>query len=144
MSFYNVANPVNFTNTDANAKRVAPLSALTTVPASQYLTAAATLSVSQTLAGYIVYNGGNASVTLPTPAHLLAGLKNSAITHQNSVGLNDMIILHVRSNAGICTIQGVDNDGNNTSNQAVAAGVFLDVVLRFTDVTAGQEAYDVL
>jgi hypothetical protein len=144
MSFYNVANPVNFTNTDANAKRIAPLSALTTVPASQYLDAAATLSVSQALAGYIVYNGGNASVTLPTPAHLLAGLKNSAITHQNSVGLNDMIVLHVRSNAGICTIQGVDNDGNNTSNQAVASGVFLDVVLRFTDVTAGQEAYEVL
>jgi hypothetical protein len=144
MSFYNVANPVNFTNQDANAKRLAPLSALTTVPASQYFTAGAALTASQTLAGYIVYNGGNDSLVLPRPSHLLAALKNSAITHQNSVSTGDMIVLHVRSNAGICTIQGIDNDDINTTNQAVASGAFLDVVLRFTDVSAESSSYTVL
>ena len=144
MSFYNVANPVNFTNQDANAKRLAPLSALTTVPASQYFTADTTLTASQTLAGYIVYNGGNATLTLPTPHHLLAALRNSAITHQNSVSTNDMIVLHVRSNAGICTIQGVDNSGAPSTNQPVASGTYLDVVLRFTDVTEESSSYIVL
>ena len=34
MSFYNVANPVNFSNLDGNAKRIAPLCALQTIPTS--------------------------------------------------------------------------------------------------------------
>jgi len=144
MSFYNTANPVNFTNTDQNAKRIAPLSALTAIPSSQYFTAGQSLSVSQTLAGYIVYNGGNASLTLPKPQDILAGLRNSALSHLSSISLGDMIALHVRSNNGICTIQGVDIDGNNSTSQPVASGASLDVILQFTNVTAGQEAYTVL
>jgi len=150
MSFYNVSNPVNFTNQDANAKRLAPLSALTTVPASQYFQASKTLSVSETLAGYVLFNGNilvaviNGTLTLPTPHELIQGLRKSSITSQKSISDGDMIAFHVKSIAGICTIQGVDNAGANTTSQPVAAGTYLPVIIRFTNTADGQEAYTVL
>ena len=144
MAFYNVSNPLNFTNLDDSAARIAPLSALTTIPAPQYFTGASSLSVSQTIAGSIVYAGPTGSITLPKPQDILAGLRNSVKTDLSSIGENDMLAFHVRSDSGACIVQGVDRLGSASTSQIVASGTYLPVILRFENVTSGSEAYTVL
>jgi len=157
MSFYNVANPVNFSNLDGNAKRVAPLSSLTTVPSSQvFITPPAItglpanqMSVSQVLSGAVVTRfdyEGTTTIYLPRPQDLLAGLRNSSITEQKPIATGDCIFLYLYV-AGTDTRfestsrTGVDHDTGRTYQ---AANSFKVVAVLFDNVTAGQENYIIL
>jgi hypothetical protein len=157
MSFYNVANPVNFSNFDGNAKRIAPLSALTTVPSSQYFTAplaiaglpAGQMSVSQFLAGAVITDfntEGTTTIYLPRPQDILAGLRNSSINDQRPIAQGDCLFLHLY-------VVGDDTRFSSTSRTGVqdetdrtfqAPNSVKVVAIQFDNVTAGQEHYNIL
>jgi hypothetical protein len=157
MSFYNVANPVNFTNFDGNAKRIAPLSALTTVPSSQYFTAppaisglpAGQMSVSQFLAGAVITDfnfEGTGTIYLPRPQDILAGLRNSSINDQRPIAQGDCLFLYLYVVNDDTEFSSTSRTGvqGDTSRTYQAANSFKVVAIQFDNVTAGQEHYNIL
>jgi len=157
MSFYNVANPVNFATNDANAKRISPLSALTTVPASQYLENPPNntglpngqLSVSQFLAGAIITNfnyEGTLTIYLPRPQDILAGLRNSSLYEHKPIAQGDCMFLHLYVAGSDTRFESTSNTGvqGNTGRTFQAPNSVKVVAIRFDNVTAGQENYVIL
>lgn len=159
MSFYNVANPVNFATNDGNARRIAPLSTLKTIPATQHLTAPPThvglpfgqLSLSQVLSGYLVLSipegEGPYTIYLPRPQDLLAGLRNSALLENRTpVGLNDIIELDLMCFEAII-IASTSRTGvqNITSSSFSADNHYPQTLLiKFDNVTPGEENYIIM
>ena len=139
MSFYNVSNPVNFQVISDTRKALAPLSSLEHIQASNYFTAAATLTASQVVGGAIIYNGLAVTLTLPTAAALLQLLQSGAFESQQ-FGVDDFLLLTV-SNIGAAGV--TISSGSTASTRVVAAGANTMVTIRFTNVTAGSEAYTI-
>jgi len=157
MSFYNVANPVNFSTNDANAKRISPLSTLTTVPASQYFEnppsntglPASQLSVSQFLAGAIITNfnyEGTLTMYLPRPQDILAGLRNSSLYEHKPIAQGDCMFLHLYVVGSDTRIESTSRTGvqGDTGRTYEAPNSVKVVAIRFDNVTAGQENYVIL
>lgn len=157
MSFYNVSNPLNFSTNDGNAKRISPLSALTTVPSSQYFTVppnitglpSGQMSVSQFLAGAIITNfdyEGTLTIYLPRPQEMLAGLRNSALFSQSSIAEGDCMFLHLYVVGTDTRISSTSRTGvqGDTSRVYQAPNSVKVVAIRFDNVTAGQENYIIL
>jgi len=165
MSFYNVQNPINFSNFNGNAKRIAPLSSLTTVPKSQFFDSPPSIdgllpgqfSVSQILSGSLVIQiapfHGTTNFFLPKPQDLLAGLRNSSLNENNSIAAGDMICLNVaisKYNTSTIDIYGVDRDNNAGGSvqfinpQPNFRNSFDVLTIQFYNVNEGQEGYNVL
>jgi len=139
MSFYNVTNPVNFQVISDARKALAPLASLDHIQSSNYFTAAATLTAQQVVGGAIIYNGLVAALTLPTAAALLQLLQSGAFASQQ-FGVDDSLLLNV-SNIGAATV--TMTSGSTASTRAVLAGTNTILTIRFTNVTAGSEAYTI-
>ncbi len=139
MSFYNVSNPVNFQVISDTRKALAPLSSLEHIQASNYFTAAATLTAAQVVGGAIIYNGLAATLTLPTAAALLQLLQSGAYASQQ-FGVDDFLLLTV-SNIGAAGV--TISSGSTASTRVVGASANSLVTIRFTNVTAGSEAYTI-
>jgi len=137
MSFYNVTNPLNFQVISDARKALAPLGAPVHVQASNYITAAATLTAQQVVGGAIVYNGLAAALTLPSAASLLQLLQSGAFASQQ-FGVDDFLLVNV-SNIGAANV--TMTSGSTASTRVVLAGANTILTIRFTNVTAGSEAY---
>jgi len=145
MSFYNVTNPTTFQVLDLVARKGAfQQSALFRIDATEAFAADTTLKVSQVLAGAIAVDTTAAAVniTLPAAAILLAAL-NSGVYASNPVSLNDIIYLTVSAYGAAgnaVTITG----GSTASSTTITGRTSEQVGLKFTNITAGTEAYTVL
>ena len=139
MSFYNVTNPLNFQVISDTRKALAPMGAPVHVQSSNYITAAATLTAAQVVGGAIGYNGLLATLTLPTAAALLQLLQSGAYASQQ-FGVDDFLLLTV-SNIGAAAV--TISSGSTASTRVVGAGANSLVTIRFTNVTAGSEAYTI-
>ena len=139
MSFYNVGNPLNFQVISDTRKALAPLSSLEHIQSSNYFTAAATLTAQQVVGGAIVYNGLAVTLTLPTAAALLQLLQSGAYASQQ-FGVDDFLLLTV-SNIGAAGV--TISSGSTASTRVIGAGANSMVTIRFTNVTAGSEAYTI-
>jgi len=157
MSFYNVSNPVNFSTNDGNAKRISPLSTLTTVPASQYFTVPPAhtglpfgqMTVSQLLSGAVITNfdaEGTVTIYLPRPQDILAGLRNSALYEHKPIALGDCMFLHLYVVGSDTRFESTSYTGvqGNTGRTFQAPNSVKVVAIRFDNVTAGQENYVIL
>ena len=139
MSFYNVTNPLNFQVISDTRKALAPMGAPVHVQSSNYITAAATLTAAQVVGGAIIYNGLAVTLTLPTAAALLQLLQSGAYASQQ-FGVDDVLLLKV-SNIGATTV--TISSGSTASTRAFTTLTNGVVTIRFTNVTAGSEAYTI-
>ncbi len=139
MSFYNVANQPNFQVIDLARKPLAPFSQMAHVQATQLFTAATTLTAEQVVAGAIVYSGAAVTLTLPTAATLLQLLQSGAYASQQ-FGVGDFLLLKV-SNIGANTV--TISSGSTASTRAFTTLTNGLVTIKFTNVTAGSEAYTI-
>jgi len=145
MSFYNVTNPSNFAVLDLmNRQGSVAQSKLMRADASQIFSGAATLAVSEVLAGIVVVNtaGGAITLTLPSAASLLAGL-NAGSYASSPISVNDIVYLQVINYGSAGNAATIQTAGGATST-TVAARTTEMVGIQFTDVTAGSEAMVVL
>ena len=145
MSFYNVTNPTTFQVLDlVGRKGTFQQSALFRVDSSQSLSADTTLTAQQVIAGMISVNtsGGAITITLPAAAVLLAAL-NSGVYVSQPVSLNDIIYLTVAAYGSALNAVTVAS-GSTVSTTTVTGQTSEQVGIRFTNVTAGSEAYTVL
>ena len=145
MSFYNVTNPTTFQVLDlVGRKGQFQQSALIRADSTQIFAADTTLKVQQVIAGAIFVDTTAAAVniTLPAAAILLAAL-NSGAYASNPVSLNDVIFIQVNAfgaAGNAVTITG----GSTASSTTVTGRTSEQVGLKFTNITAGSEAYTVL
>jgi len=145
MSFYNVTNPTTFQVLDLqNRQGTFKQSSLVRVDSKQIFAADATLTAAQVVAGAIFVDTTAAAVniTLPAAATLLA-LLNAGTYASNPIGLNDIVFLQVNAfgaAGNAVTITG----GSTASSTTVTGRTSEQVGLKFTNVTAGAEAYSVI
>lgn len=157
MSFYNVSNTLNFSTNDGNARRIAPLTQLSTLPASQIFISQpevsglpiGQLSVPQVLAGYLVINyGPTGAISLPRPQELLQGLRNSAVLENRPpLGAGDCINIQVLCPGGEITFYGRNRTGGLSGSSKVInqdGNWAQTILLQFTNITNGQESYIIL
>ena len=145
MSFYNVTNPTTFQVLDLiGRKGQFQQSALVRVDSTQSFSANTTLTAQQVIAGMISVNtsGGAITITLPAAAVLLAAL-NSGVYVSQPVSLNDIIYLTVAAFGAAGNAVTVAS-GSTVSTTTVTGQTSEQVGIRFTNVTAGSEAYSVL
>ena len=145
MSFYNVTNPTTFQVLDlVGRKGQFQQSALVRVDSTQIFSGATTLTAQQVIAGMISVNtsGGAITITLPAAAVLLAAL-NSGVYVSQPVSLNDIIYLTVAAFGAAGNAVTVAS-GSTVSTTTVTGQTSEQVGIRFTNVTAGSEAYTVL
>jgi hypothetical protein len=140
MSFYNVTNPANFQVIDDSRLPLAPFSTVTHVDATQNFTAAATLTAPQTIAGAVIWSGtATGALTLPSASNLLQLLQSGSYASQQ-FGVDDLLYLDV-VNIGSQAV--VMTSGSTASTRAVASLANTNLTIKFTNVTAGSEAYTI-
>ncbi len=140
MSFYNVTNPTTFQVIDESRQALAPLSVTTHVDATQNFSTAATLTAPQTVAGAVIWSGtATGALTLPTAATLLQLLQSGAYVSQQ-FGVSDVVFLDV-VNIGSQAV--VMTSGSTASTRAVQSLTNTNLTIKFTNVTAGSEAYTI-
>jgi hypothetical protein len=144
MSFYNVTNPTTFQVLDLIGRQgTFKQSALQRADSTQIFSANATLTAQQVIAGVLFVDTTSAvTLTLPSAAVLLAAL-NSGVYASSPVSLNDIIYITVVA-YGSGTNSAFIASGSTASTAEILFRRSEQVGIRFTNVTAGSEAYSVL
>ncbi len=139
MSFYNVQNPTSFSIVSDVRKSTVQSGKLIRFPATQIFTTTATLTAEQLIAGNVILNGSNATLTLPSASDLITLLMGPGGFDVSSSDIFSFEAFSIGS--GTLTIA-VNSSGGSGSNKTISSGTQKTINLQISiTVSAGTTTY---